>query len=140
MLRTLLLGSRRQQAVQAKIHCSFGVVVGPSAGQDQAQPGARNLLSAESFRRLRQFRIVHFCQRVGAEIEGTLERGDEFVFRVRVVHLDFGSGDGGGLTAQQMIRFDHVGVELFLLPLAAAFALILDLFWRCDVLGLAVTK
>src|SRR5579864_8877764 len=35
MLRTLLLGSRQQQAVQAKIHCSFGVVVGPSAGQDQ---------------------------------------------------------------------------------------------------------
>ena len=140
MLRTLLLGSRRQQAVQAKIHCSFGVVVGPSAGQDQAQPGARNLLSAESFRRLRQFRIVHFRQRVGAEIEELLERGNELVFRVRVVHLNFGSGDGDGLTAQQMIRFDHVGVELFLLPLAAAFALILDLFWRCDVLGLAVTK
>ena len=61
-------------------------------------------------------------------------------FRVRVVHLNFGSGDGDGLTAQQMIRFDHVGVELFLLPLVAGFALILDLFWRCDVLGLAVTK
>jgi len=98
------------------------------------------LLSAESFRRLRQFRIVHFRQRVGAEIEELLERGNELVFRVRVVHLNFGSGDGDGLTAQQMIRFDHVGVELFLLPLAAAFALILDLFWRCDVLGLAVTK
>ena len=48
-----LLGSRRQQTVQAHIHRSFGVVVGPSTGQDQADPGACNLFSAESFRGLR---------------------------------------------------------------------------------------
>jgi hypothetical protein len=72
--------------------------------------------------------------------KNSLSAATSLFFRVRVVHLNFGSWDGDGLTAQQMIRFDHVGVELFLLPLAAAFALILDLFWRCDVLGLAVTK
>src|SRR6267378_3383125 len=49
----LLLGGRRQHTVQAQIHCGFGVVVGPSTGQDQAQPGACNLFSAESFRGLR---------------------------------------------------------------------------------------
>ncbi len=51
----------------------------PKCRQDQAQPGARKLLSAESFRRLRQFRIVHFRQCVGAETEELLERGNELV-------------------------------------------------------------
>ncbi len=102
----LLLGGRRQHTVQAQIHCSFGIVVGPSTGQDQADPGARNLFSAESFRGLRQFRIVHLSQRVGAEIEGG-------VFRVRLSHLlDSGSRDIGGLATQQEIRFRHMGDEM----------------------------
>src|SRR5579863_9073888 len=59
-LPLLLLRGRWQHTVQAQIHCGCAVVVGPRAGQDQAEPGARSLFSTESFRALRQLRIVHF--------------------------------------------------------------------------------
>ena len=67
MLYFLAVGG--QHAVRAQVHCGFGVVVGPSARHHQAEPGARHLFSAESFRDLPKFRIVHFAECVGAEIE-----------------------------------------------------------------------
>src|ERR1700721_1924118 len=77
-----LLRGRRQRTDRAEIHCGFGVVVSPSTGSDQAGPSTRTLASRENFRGLRQLRVVHFRESVGAEIERGLQPGDEFVFRV----------------------------------------------------------
>jgi len=45
----LLLRGRWQNSIQPQIHRSFSVVVGPTAGENEAEPCARNLLSAETF-------------------------------------------------------------------------------------------
>jgi len=52
LLPLLFLGGRRQHTVQAQIHCSLGVVVGPSTCEDHAGPGTGTLASGEDFRGL----------------------------------------------------------------------------------------
>jgi len=48
----LFLGGRRQHTVQAQIHCSFGIVVGPSTCEDHAGPRTGTLAPGEDFRGL----------------------------------------------------------------------------------------
>ena len=110
---TLLLCGGRQHAIQAQIHRRFGVVVGPIAGNAQGESGARELLATQTGRCFSQLRIIHFRERVGAEVERCLERGDQLVFRSPFPSLP-PPWERGQLrpAAEQVIRFDHVGDEM----------------------------
>src|SRR5579862_5591066 len=100
----------RQQAVQAQVHCSGAVVVGPVVRQRDEREGARSLAAAEQFDLISQLGVVDLAERSVAEIKACLQRLHQLVFAIGFLerHWRLHFGHVTDVRAQIVVRFDDM--------------------------------
>src|SRR5579863_579759 len=109
----MLMGCRlrggRKNAVEAEVHGLGGVVIGPGAVEDQENGGAREGAAAKERNGIGEVGVIDLGEGSGAEIEGLLYCGDEFILGIGFGEFGaFGSGDAGKFGAEEIVGVGDV--------------------------------